>query len=104
MIDGLDFARFDIGIAPRGELDALGVDFLIPCRVRIAHQAFPCDCSEPLPLSGREGKYLLLKLDDSAHGRKCSSEAAVDATRLKSVCDRSCMWSLSLCAALFEVL
>ena len=67
MTDGLNLARLNLGVALRGDLNALWVDVVITRRTRIANQAFPSQCRETLPLRRREGQYFFLKVNDCVH-------------------------------------
>ena len=67
MTDGLNLARLNLGVALRGDLNALWVDVVITSRTRIANQTFPSQYRETLPLRRREGQYFFLKVNDRVH-------------------------------------
>ncbi len=73
MIDGVNLARLNLGVALRGNLNALWVDVVITRRTGIANQAFPSQRRETLSLRRRESQYFFLKINDGVHRIKYSA-------------------------------
>lgn len=73
MINGLNCTRLNFSIALRGNLNTLWIDVAIASHAGIANQTFPRQHCEMLTFSGRESKYLILKLNIRAHDLKYSA-------------------------------